>query len=250
MKVLIIEDERLASQKLTRLLEEIDPGIEIVKILRSVEGTINWLLKNSYPDLIFMDIQLEDGICFEIFENCDIRTPVIFTTAYDAYTLKAFKVNSVDYLLKPVAKDDLKNAIEKFKEVHINKPDQAIIESFLNLQQSRTKERFLVKIGEHYRSVQAGNINCFFIKERCNFINVDDGKNYAIDYSLDKIEKLVDSKMFFRINRNFIINYSAIQDVIAYSSNRLKIILNHWTEEDDILISRERVTEFKEWMDR
>ncbi|KPL12403.1 MAG: hypothetical protein AMS23_09900 [Bacteroides sp. SM1_62] len=250
MKVLIIEDERLASQKLIRLLEDIDPGTEIVKILTSVEGTINWLLENSHPDLIFMDIQLEDGTCFEIFENCDVKTPVIFTTAYDAYTLKAFKVNSVDYLLKPIVKMDLKNAIEKFKEVYIHKFDLGKIESFINLQQTTSKERFLVKIGEHYRSVQTRNINCFFIKERCNFINVDNGKNYAIDYSLDKIEGLVDSKMFFRINRNFMINYSAIQDIIAYSSSRLKVILKYWTEKNDILVSRERVKEFKEWMDR
>lgn len=250
MKVLIIEDERLASQKLSRLLEQIYPGIEIIKILRSVEESVNWLIRHSPPDLIFMDIQLEDGICFEIFENYNLKTPVIFTTAYDAYTLKAFKVNSVDYLLKPISKGDLKNAIEKFKEVHIQKSDLARIESLINLQHSGTKERFLIKIGEHFRSVQTRNIYCFYIKNRCNFIYADNGKNFGIDYSLDKIEDLVDSRMFFRISRNFIINYSAIQDIIAYSSSRLKIILKSWTEQDDILVSRERVAAFKEWMDR
>jgi DNA-binding LytR/AlgR family response regulator len=197
-----------------------------------------------------MDIQLEDGICFEIFENCGMKTPVVFTTAYDAYTLNAFKVNSVDYLLKPIVLDELKNAIEKFKMVHNQKMDSTKIESLITQQTPQKKERFLIKIGEHYKSIPASNINCFYIKERCNFINVDNGKNYAIDYSLDRIEQLIDSKLYFRINRNFIINFSAIQDIIAYSSNRLKIVLTNWKENDEILVSRERVAEFKEWMDR
>jgi len=250
MKVLIVEDEQPASQKLIRLIGEIDSSIEIVDSIESVERATNWLLSNPHPELIFMDIQLEDGICFEIFENCVIKTPVIFTTAYDDYSLKAFKVNSVDYLLKPIVLEELKNAIEKFKTVHHQKVDFAKIGSFINQLQPKTKERFLIKIGEHYRSIQVSRISCFFIKERCNFINVDKGKNYAIDYSLDKVEDLIDSKMFFRVNRNFIINFLAIQDIIAYSSSRLKIILTNWEENDEILVSRERVAEFKEWMDR
>jgi DNA-binding LytR/AlgR family response regulator len=250
MKVLIIEDEQPASQKLIRLLKEIDSDIEIIDVLKSVEQTINWFLKNSIPDLIFMDIQLEDGICFDIFEKSDINTPVIFTTAYDEYTLKAFKVNSVDYLLKPIIFEELKNAIKKFKELHTPKTDFTKFESIFNQLQSKTKERFLIKIGEHFRSVPTSDINCFYIKERCNFIFIDNGKNYPIEYSLEKIEQLVNSKLFFRINRNFIINFSAIQDIIAYSANRLKIILANWTEKDEILVSRERVAEFKEWIDR
>lgn len=250
MKVLIVEDEQPASKKLIRLLGEIDSSIEIVDILESVEQATNWLLNNPHPELIFMDIQLEDGICFEIFKNCTIKTPVIFTTAYDAYPLKAFKVNSVDYLLKPIVLEELKNAIEKFKTVHHQKVDFTKIGSFLNQLHPKTKERFLIKIGEHYRSIQVSRINCFFIKERCNFINVDNGKNYAIDYSLDKVEDIIDTKMFYRVNRNFIINFSAIQDIIAYSSSRLKIILTNWTGKDEIVVSRERVAEFKDWMDR
>jgi DNA-binding LytR/AlgR family response regulator len=250
MKVLIIEDEQPASQKLIRLIKEIDSSIEIAGIIESVEKATNWLCNNPHPELIFMDIQLEDGICFEIFENCTIKTPVIFTTAYNEYSLKAFKVNSVDYLLKPIVFEELKNAIEKFKTVHFQKVDFTKIESFINELQPKTKERFLIKIGEHYRSIQLSGINCFFIKERCNFINVDNGKIYAIDYSLDKIEDIIDPKMFFRVNRNFIVNFSAIHDIIAYSSNRLKIVLTNRAEKDEILVSRERVAEFKEWMDR
>lgn len=249
MRVLLIEDEKPASQKLIRLLGEINPDIEIVDVLKSVEQSINWFLHNPKPDLIFMDIQLEDGICFEIFESTQVHTPIIFTTAYDEYTLRAFKVNSIDYLLKPVDSDELKNAIEKFK-THFTKTGTVELESILNQLRPKTKERFLIKIGEHFKSVQTSMINCFYIKERCNFIHVDKGKNYPIDYSLDRMEQLIDSKSFFRVSRNFIINFHAIQDIVAYSSNRLKIILKDWTEKEDIIVSRERVSDFKEWMDR
>lgn len=250
MKVLIVEDEQPASQKLIRLLEEIEMDIVVLDVLKSVEGATNWLVKNQPPDLIFMDIQLEDGICFDIFEKCEIKTPVIFTTAYDEYSLKAFKVNSVDYLLKPIAPDELKNAIEKFREVHKQTNNVSGLEALINQLQPKTKERFLIRIGEHYRSVPVSGINCFYIKERCNFMNVNDGKIYPVDQSLDKIEEIVDSKMFFRVNRNFIVNFTAIHDIIAYSSSRLKIVLYNWKESDEILVSRERVADFKEWIDR
>lgn len=250
MKVLIVEDEQPASQKLIRLLREIDPGIRVMGVIESVEQATNWLHNNPHPDLIFMDIQLEDGICFEIFENCSVKTPVIFTTAYDEYSLKAFKVNSVDYLLKPIGLEELKKAIEKFRAVHHQKVDFMEMGSIISQLQPKNKERFLIRIGEHYRSVQVSGINCFFIKERCNFINAGKGNNYAIDYSLDKVEDIIDPKIFFRVNRNFIVNFSAIQDVVIYSTGRLKIILSGWEDEDEILVSRERVAEFKEWMDR
>jgi DNA-binding LytR/AlgR family response regulator len=250
MKVLIIEDEWPAAKKLIRLLEGIDPGIDITGVLKSVEETVNWFQDNPSPELVFMDIQLEDGTCFEIFENYDLRTPVVFTTAYDEYSLKAFKVNSVDYLLKPIDEEDLKNAIEKFRLFHSKKTDYGKLESLIKQLKPRTKERFLIKVGDHYRSVLTSSINCFYIKERCNFINDQNGKNYPIDFSLDKVEQLVDPDLFFRINRNCIINFTAIKDIVAYSSSRLKVILTSWTDEDEILVSRERVAEFKKWMDR
>lgn len=250
MKVLIIEDEQPAAHKLIRLLEEADKQIEVIDVLASIEQTIDWLAVHPGPELIFMDIQLEDGISFEIFETCKIQTPVIFTTAYDEYALKAFKVNSIDYLLKPIAPDDLKAALDKFNVLHRQQANYSRLESIISQLQPKTKERFLIKIGEHYRSVQTLSIHCFFIMERNTFIQTDTGKTYPIDYSLDKIEQLVDPGQFFRINRNFIVNFSAIQDILIYSSGRLKIILNGWTEKEDILVSRERVTEFKEWMDR
>lgn len=250
MKVLIIEDEQPAAHKLIRLLEEVDPQVEIIKVIGSVEKAINWLTVNAAPELIFMDIQLEDGISFEIFENVQIKTPVIFTTAYDEYTLKAFKVNSVDYLLKPVSLSDLKAAIEKFNAYHRQKADYDRIESIINQLQPKVKERFLIKTGEHYRSVPTLSVSCFYILERSTFLLTDRGKNYPVDYSLDKIEQMVDPGLFFRVNRNYIVNYIAIRDIIAYSSSRLKLILDNRQEEEDILVSRERVAEFKKWMDR
>jgi DNA-binding LytR/AlgR family response regulator len=197
-----------------------------------------------------MDIQLEDGLSFEIFENIKIKTPVIFTTAYDEYALKAFKVNSVDYLLKPIAPKELKNAIDKFNNIHSSKIDKTTLETIIKQLQPQIKERFLIKIGEHYKSVSTLDINCFYIMERCTFILTTTGKSYPIDYSLDNIEQLVDSKTFFRTNRNFIINFNAVQDVIAYSSSRLKVILTHRREKEEIIVSRKRVGAFKEWMDR
>jgi len=248
--VLIIEDEYPASDKLMRLLKEIDSRIIIIEVLRSVEQAINWLSGHPTPELIFMDIQLEDGLCFDIFEKCKINVPIIFTTAYDEFALKAFKLNSVDYLLKPINPDELKNAIEKFNAIHKQKIDYSRLESVMKQLQPQCKERFLVKIGEHYKSIPVTNIHCFYIIERCTFLYTDLAKSYPIEYSLSEIEQLVDPKLFFRISREFIINYQAIRDIIAYSSNRLKIILSNWTEKEELLISRERVADFKKWMDR
>lgn len=249
MKVLIIEDERPAVQKLIRLLKETDPRIEVVDVVPSVEEATNWFLKNPNPELIFMDIQLEDGISFEIFENIKIETPVIFTTAYDEYALKAFKVNSIDYLLKPVDPGELQKALGKFSRFHGQQADYAKYESIIRKLQLAHKERFLIKIGEHYKSVPVREIDCFYILERSVFLLTNGGKNYPLDYSLDKIEQLIDPERFFRVNRNCVVNYEAIKDMVAYSSSRIKLILSHWNE-DGILVSRERVATFKQWMDR
>jgi DNA-binding LytR/AlgR family response regulator len=260
MNVLIIEDEKPASRRLVRLLGQAEPGAVILDVIPSVEKAVNWLAERMatgqvpsgkmIPELIFMDIQLEDGICFEIFEQCDVRTPVVFTTAFDEYMLKAFKVNSVDYLLKPVSVEDLKQAFAKFRRFHSSDSQTPAIESLINHFMPKTKERFLVKIGEHYKSVPTQNITCFYIRERCNFLLTDEGKSYPVDHSLDKIEELVDPKQFTRISRNAIISFNAIKDVVGYSTSRLKIILRGWTDDEDLLVSRERVAAFKEWMDR
>lgn len=249
MKILIIEDEQPAVQKLMRLLRSLDTKIEITGCLSSVVEATNWLLENQHPDLIIMDIQLEDGICFEIFENVALKTPVIFTTAYDTFAIRAFKVNSVDYLLKPVEMEELSKAIQKFQQVH-QKEDFPGMEELIRRFQPTVKERFLIKIGEHFRPVQTTDIMCFFIKERCNFIRISTGKEYPLDLSLDKVEKMIDPKLFFRVNREYIIHFNTIKDIVAYSTGRLKIKLTGGHEADEILVSRERVAGFKLWMDR
>ncbi|NJK87866.1 MAG: response regulator transcription factor [Bacteroidales bacterium] len=213
-----------------------------------MKKTVNWFQNNSKPDLILMDIQLEDGLCFELFENLNIKIPVIFTTAFDEFTLKAFKVNSIDYLLKPVNPAELKNALDKYKALH--KPQPLNFEAILEKLQPKTKERFLIRIGDHYRSVPVTSIRCFYIRERCNFLFADTGKSYPIDQSLDKIEHMLERTKFFRVNRNFIVQFNAIQDIIAYSSSRLKIIVYCWSDPEEILVSRDRVSDFKAWMDR
>ena len=249
MKILIVEDEPIAVTKLKRLLAQIDPFIECLDVIGSVEMSVNWLLRNPKPDIIFMDVQLEDGICFEILENVDLKTPVIFTTAYDHYAIEAFRLNSIDYLLKPLKLGDLKRAITKYREIHYSDHDVSLKELIKSIP-PQSKERFLVKIGEHYTSIQTRNIDYFFIRNRCNFIHSDGGKNYPVDYSLDKIEEMVDSHRFFRINRKMLVSYAAIQDIISYSTHRLKLVLEGVSDLDDVLVSRERVPDFKRWMDR
>lgn len=251
MKVLIIEDEHLAADKLSRMLHDLDPEIQVLAILESVAESADWLASHPPPDLIFMDIQLEDGISFEIFDSVKITTPVIFTTAYNEYAVKAFKVNSVDYLLKPYTSRDLMTAVDKYKRLHSGMNTQSAKIDYLYRQLVREyKNRFFVKIGTHYHSVSVDEIACFFIRERASFIKTKVGKNLDIDYSLDQVQKLVDPTRFFRINRNYIINIDSISDIISYSSSRLKIVLRNFEHLDDLLVSREKTNDFKKWLDR
>jgi DNA-binding LytR/AlgR family response regulator len=251
MRVLIIEDEHLAADKLSRMLHELDPHIQILATLESVSESANWLADNPAPDLIFMDIQLDDGISFEIFEAVKITAPIIFTTAYNEYAIKAFKVNSVDYLLKPFAEEELRAAIDKYKQLHSGLNIQSEKIDYLYRQLVKEyKSRFIVKIGTHFHSVSIDEIACFFIRERATFIKTIVGKNLDIDYSLDQVQKLVDPTRFFRINRNYVINIDSISDIISYSSNRLKIVLKNFEHLDDLLVSREKTSEFKKWLDR
>lgn len=251
MKVLIIEDEHLAADKLSRMLSDLDPEIQVLAILESVAESAEWLANHPAPDLIFMDIQLEDGISFEIFDSVNITTPVIFTTAYNEYAVKAFKVNSVDYLLKPYTSRDLMAAMDKYKQLHGNMHIQSAKIDYLYRQLVREyKNRFFVKIGTHYHSVSVDEITCFFIRERGTFLKTKVGKNLDIDYSLEQVQKMVDPTRFFRINRNYIINIDSISDIISYSSSRLKVVLKNFEHLDDLLVSREKTNDFKKWLDR
>ena len=250
MKVLIIEDEILAAEKLAGLLISIDSTIEIIGKLQSVLESINWLHSQPDPDLIFMDIQLDDGICFEIFDAVKINTPVIFTTAYDSYAIRAFQVNSVDYLLKPIEKEPLTKAIEKYRLIFEKGDSSTQSVGDLSVQMVKSyKTRFFVKIGNHFHSIPVDNIECFYIVERAVFFKTNNGKNYNLDYSLDQVQQLIDPEKFFRINRNYLIQINAIQDIYNYSSSRLGIKING-IDHLDLIVSREKVGEFKKWLDR
>ena len=250
MKALIIEDEQLAADRLESMLKSIDSEIQILCRLESVLDSINWLDKHESPDLIFMDIQLDDGICFEIFDAIRVETPIIFTTAYDSYAIKAFQVNSVDYLLIPIEEGALITALDKFKTVYQRKNAQLDkLNVLYNRMVNNYKTRFFVKIGNHFHSISTHEIQCFFIQERAVFLRTVGGKKYDLDYSLDQLQKLVDPAFFFRINRNHLIHIDAIQDIYSYSSNRLGVKLK-MMDHLDMIVSREKVSEFKKWLDR
>jgi DNA-binding LytR/AlgR family response regulator len=249
MKIVIIEDERLAAQKLESLIRQIDAQTEVVAKLESVEDSVNWLTLNPSPDLIFMDIQLDDGISFEIFDAVKVEAPVIFTTAFDQYAIRAFKVNSVDYLLKPIDRNALETALEKYRRIF--KPtgmEEKLSKVFEQLAKP-WKTRFFVKVGLHFQSVPVEVICCFFVEERCSFLKTQTGKNFALDYSLDQLQKRVDPELFFRINRNFMVNINCIAEIISYSTNRLQLKLKNFDDEG-LIVSRDKVSEFKQWLDR
>jgi DNA-binding LytR/AlgR family response regulator len=185
MKVVIVEDEHLAAEKLAGQLQRVVPGVEVLKTLESVEEAVNWFGSNPAPDLVFMDIQLEDGISFEIFEAIKLQAPVIFTTAYDEYAIRAFKVNSVDYLLKPIDEEDLKKAIQKFRKIFDETEFASRVTRVIEQVSKKYKTRFFMKIGTHFRSVKVTEICCFFVQERNTFLRTTTGKTYDIDHSLD-----------------------------------------------------------------
>jgi len=252
MNVVVIEDEKLAAEGLIGLIQQVDPNINIIAQLTSVKKSIEWFNKNDHPDLAFFDIQLEDGLSFEIFENTIVDCPVIFTTAYHEYAIRAFKVNSIDYLLKPVDYNELATAIEKYKRSYKNRiiqPKQEVFDKVLNLLTNDFKQRFAIKVGEHIRSVAIESILYFYSMEKATFLHTDDNHNYVLDYSLEQIEGLVDPQRFFKINRKYIITIDSIDDIITYSNSRLKIELKH-SDDHDVIVAREKVREFKKWLDR
>lgn len=252
MRVLIVEDEHLAAQKLRQLLLKIDDSIQILDMLESVSASINWISNNPPPDLIFMDIQLDDGVCFEIFNAVEVNTPVIFTTAYDQYAIKAFKVNSVDYLLKPISHEDLTSALKKFNQTYQQAYHQKEKINMLydQLVKKDYKSRFFVKVGTHFFSISTKDIACFYIRERSTFIKSKVGKNFDIDFSLDQVQHMVDPDQFYRINRNYIVNLDSITDIISYSTTRLKLKLKNFEHLEDLIVSREKTSDFKQWLDR
>lgn len=249
MRVVIIEDEQLAAEKLEAQIREMDPDMEIVAVLESVEEAVNWLAEKPSPDLIFMDIQLEDGISFEIFDAVEINVPVIFTTAFDEYAIRAFKVNSVDYLLKPISDEELKAALKKYKSRYQGEAITNQVARVMEQIARKYKTRFFIKVGTRFQTVRVSEICCFFVEERNTFLRTSAGKAYDLDQSLEQLQTMIDPEQFFRINRNYIVNINCINEVVAYSTNRLKIGLSSGFD-DALVVSRDRVSEFKQWMDK
>ena len=246
---LIIEDEKPAARRLLKLLSIYD--IEIQTTLHSLSDSEDWLDNQKHPDLIFLDIQLSDGLSFELFKHRNITSAIIFTTAYDEYALKAFKVNSIDYLLKPIDKEELKSAIEKYKaqqqKPSLNFEDlKSIFDN--KLSEQNYKERFTVKVGEHLKVFEIEEIDCFLSQHKTTYLVTKHGRQYPLEKSLEEIDGLLSPKTFFRINRAYIIHINAIKDIISYSNSRLKVVLNQNLGED-LIVSRERVKDFKGWLD-
>ncbi|UXE66726.1 MAG: response regulator transcription factor [Chryseotalea sp. WA131a] len=252
MNILIIEDEPLAAERLSKLVKQLQPDSFIVGVIDSVKRSVPWFQNNPQPDLVFMDIQLADGLSFEIFDYTEVKSPIIFTTAYNEYALKAFKVNSIDYILKPVDEVDLKAALDKLKHLTTPAPQAKMMESIQYAMQMLTKkykERFVVKVGEHLKSIETTDVLFFYSLEKTTFAHTKDGRKHILDFTLEQLDSLVDPQHYFRINRKYLVGVSSIQDMITYTNSRLKLILKT-TDDSDVIVARERVQEFKDWLDR
>jgi len=247
MKVLIVEDEQRAAQRLEKLIKEIDTSIEVVNQLDSIESVVEWFDTQKAPDLLFMDIHLADGSAFEIFNQTSIRKPVVFTTAYDQYAIDAFKVNAVDYLLKPIKKEALQSAIKKYKDLQPSTSiDYKELAKLLQKDQSKKIKRFLIRKGKHLRTVEIEDAVYFYTENKITFLISKEGKRYSIDYSLEKLEEELDTNIYFRINRQFIISIKAISKMVAVSKSRVKVYLEPETMET--IVSTERSGRFKKWL--
>lgn len=251
MKVLIVEDEKPSARRLQRMLEKMD--IEVNTMLHSVEESIAWFKENSHPDLIFLDIQLSDGLSFEIFEAVSISSAIIFTTAYDEYALKAFKLNSIDYLLKPIDQDELEAAVNKYKmrlpeKQHVTLDFNAIKQLLVNPIERSYKKRFSVKVGQHLKLIHSDDIECVYSENKGTYLYTSQGRNYLIDTSLEDLEFELEPHVFFRVNRKFYVNINAIKDMVSYTNSRLEIKLNTYNDYE-IIVARERVKAFKNWLE-
>ncbi|MBC7868543.1 MAG: response regulator transcription factor [Gloeobacteraceae cyanobacterium ES-bin-316] len=252
MKILIIEDEELAVKKLQKTLSSVDDTAQVVGVTDSIQASVEWLQENDAPDLILMDIELSDGQSFEIFNLADVKSPVIFTTSYDEYALKAFKVNSVDYLLKPIQKEELQAALAKFKKIKESSSIDVSLESLVKelqqkLQPKDFRKRFLVKLAQKLVSIEVDDIAYFYSDGRLNFFKTKDNKKFVVDYTMDELETMLDPARYFRISRSFFVSITSVQKIDDYFGNRLILGLQP-TLEKEATVSREKVSDFKKWM--
>jgi two-component system, LytTR family, response regulator LytT len=253
MTILILEDEKLAAEKLEKLILEIDGTSKIIGKLPSITSAIDWLTSHNPPDLILSDIRLLDGLCFEIFEKVKVETPVIFTTAYDQYAIKAFEVNSIDYLLKPVQKEKLKNSFDKLKARSKTSltpaPDFHAVLKYLTETRPEYKSRFMVRSGQKIAAIPTGKIAYFYSENKLTYIVTKDNKRYFHDQPLEELMDVLDPRMFFRINRQYIITFESIAEIHPYFKGRVKLILSP-KDENEVIISAERTPDFKKWIDQ
>lgn len=250
MNIIIIEDEKPAARLLQRKVEKL--GLDVSQMLHSVEESLHWFQNNTHPDLIFLDIQLSDGLSFEIFEQLDIKSAVIFTTAYDEYALRAFKLNSIDYLLKPIDEEDLEEAINKYRARTSNKPVnldfEAIKKMLINPVEREYKTRFSVKIGQQIKVILLNEIECFFSENKGTYIHTLDNRDYLLDITMEQLENEINPKEFFRINRKFIVPLNSIKEIQMHTNSRLKIILSSFIKAEEVIVAREKVNDFKNWI--
>lgn len=257
MKILIVEDEELAVRKLQKTLADVDSTASVVGVTESIESTVAWLQKNPDPDLILMDIELADGQSFEIFSRVEVKSPVVFTTSYDEFALKAFKVNSVDYLLKPIQKDELESALNKYRQIKgLYSPslpasdfniDSLVKELQQKLQLKEFRKRFLVKHAQKLVSIEVDEIAYFFSDGRLNFFKTFDNRKFVVDYTMDELEVMLDPEKYFRISRSFYISVESVDQIHDYFGNRLLLHLKPAVDKE-ALVSREKVSDFKKWM--
>ena len=251
MNVIIIEDEKPAARRLQRMLERQDVIAETM--LHSVDEAIEWFQNNEHPDLIFLDIQLSDGLSFEIFDEVNVQSAIIFTTAYDEYALQAFKLNSIDYLLKPIDEDDLAAAVHKYKtlqpkaqKVQIDFED--IKKLLTNPVEREYKKRFTTKIGQHIKMISVDEIECFYSENKGTYAHTVEGRDYLLDTTLEQLESELEPETFFRISRKYYVNINAINDIISYTNSRLQLKLNSYKDQE-VIVARERVRDFKLWLE-
>jgi DNA-binding LytR/AlgR family response regulator len=254
LNVLIVEDETPAAEKLERYLKKFSPSIAVVALVGTVKEAVSWLTAHqSEIDLIFMDIQLHDGLSFQIFQQVNVQKPVIFITAYNEFALDAFKVNSIDYLLKPITFTDLSSSLTKLESLRTqlrwdSSRSEQVVKVLSEAPLRNVKTRFMVKLGDHIRSITTDLISFFYADGRDVYLVTTQLRKFIIDYTLEGLEEVLDPRMFFRLNRSYIVNIHAIQDVVVYSNSRLKITLTvKW--ENEIIVSREKVGDFKGWFD-
>jgi len=251
MNVIIIEDEKPAARRLARLLAELK--VEVSVMLHSVRESIEWFQNNGHPDLIFLDIQLSDGLSFEIFENVEVHSAIIFTTAYDEYALQAFKLNSIDYLLKPIDDEELEAAVKKYtalkpKNQKMTLDFDDIKKLLVNPLEREYKKRFTARVGQHLKIINADEVECFYSENKGTYAATTDGRNYLLETTLENLESELEPKIFFRVSRKFYVNINHIKDIVSYTNSRLQIKLNRFSEQE-VIVSRERVRNFKLWLE-